>query len=303
MHHHLLMDGWSMPILLQEVFACYETLSLNQALQLPPARGFRDYIAWIAKQDNHKAEEFWKKALKGFSSPTPFFVDTLPKQQKQTGQGQKVFHVTERITQRLGELGKQNKLTLNTLVQGAWGILLNRYSGEDDVLFGAVVSGRPAELPGVDTMVGIFINTLPVRICFNEDESLLECLNELQANQADQRQYEYTPLAKIQQWSDVEAGQALFESILVFENFPVEQVLEQQNKGSLKVVDVMSSEQTNFPMTLIVSPGEQLTLEILYSKERFEDHVIDRLFGHFEKILARMIETMAQPVLNIPLLT
>ncbi len=306
LHHHLLLDGWSLPVLLKEVFGCYEALSLKQEINLPMSKPYRDYILWLVKQDMKEAENFWRETMQGFTTPTPFFVDTLPKQPDATdaeSKGKQHYFIDEALTQKLNGLVKMQKLTLNTLLQGAWSVLLNRYSGEDDILFGAVVSGRPAELAGIDNMVGLFINTLPVRVSFDKTQTLQACLQKLQVNQVDQRQYEYTPLAKIQQWSQIEPGLPMFESLLVFENFPVDRVLNSQQQGSVRITDVMAHEQTNFPLTLVVSPGKQISLDLSYDPERFQPAMIERLLQHLEMILKAFPAYLKRPVTDIPLLT
>src|SRR5205085_10607048 len=161
------------------------------------------------------------------------------------------------------------RLTVNTLVQAAWAILLGRHAGERDVVFGATVSGRPPELPGVEEMVGLFINTLPVRVKLSPDETALTLMRRLRAEQAEAQQYEYSPLVKIQEWSEVARGTPLFKSILVFENYPLDRAAVKQ-KLSFDIQDVRSFEKTNYPLTLVVMPGAELRLELLYDGNRFD---------------------------------
>ena len=190
-HHHLLVDGWSVPILLGEVFAYYEALRRGEELNLEPSRSYRDYISWLHRQDLAKAETFWREYLKGLTAPTPLglanAVSSTPTSDKKCGD--ELISLSTETTSALQSLARCHQLTLNTLVQGAWSILLSRLSGESDVLFGATVAGRPAEVPGSEKMIGIFINTLPVRVRVSSDHSIITWLKQLQEQQAELRQY------------------------------------------------------------------------------------------------------------------
>lgn len=304
-HHHLLMDGWSLPTVIKEVFANYEANRLGQEVTLPPTRPYRDYINWLQKQSEEEAEKFWKKALSGFTAPTPLGIDSvvlrkLPQDEKQFGDI-KIF-LSEETTTALQNLARQHQLTMNTLVQGAWSILLGRYSGEEDVVFGATVSGRPAELDNVESMVGLFINTLPVRANVGSDLKLSEWLKQLQAQQVEMRQFEYSSLVQIQGWSDVPRDMPIFESILVFENYPVDTTLREQNT-SLKAKNIRSMEQTNYPITLVASPGRELFLQIAYDRNRIDDDSAKRLMDHITVLLQSFSENQEQPLNRLPILT
>jgi NRPS condensation-like uncharacterized protein len=164
-HHHLLLDGWSVPLLIKEMAAYYEAYCKGEELELARPRPYRDYIAWLGRQDEGEAERFWCEELKGFSAPTKLGIDrgtsaTPIIDEFQTQQ----MSLSEELTGQLRELGHQEKITLNTIIQGAWALLLSRYSGESRVVFGTTVSGRPAELAGVERMVGLFINTVPLSV-------------------------------------------------------------------------------------------------------------------------------------------
>jgi hypothetical protein len=252
-HHHLLFDGWSMSLLLKEVMIFYQAFCQGQDVQLPPSRPYRDYIAWLQQQDTAEAERFWRQTLRGFIAPTPLTVDRAIEGEE--GCSEQETWLSVETTAALQSLARQHQLTLSTLVQGAWALLLSRYSGLEDVVFGATVSGRPAELAGVESMVGLFINTLPVRIQVPPQASVLAWLKTLQTQLVKVRQYEYSALVQIQEWSDVPRNVPLFESILVFENYPVADSLRQQ-QTSLKVEDVHSVEQTNYPLTVVSATGD-----------------------------------------------
>ncbi|MBI5302092.1 MAG: amino acid adenylation domain-containing protein [Chloroflexi bacterium] len=301
-HHHALLDGWSVPIVLQEVFAFYHARCRNQALQLPPPRPYRDYIVWLRKQDLRQAEDFWRRTLKGFTAPTPLIVDRAIKNADAAHSAEVETRLSLATTNVLQSVARQNRLTLNTLVQGAWALLLSRYSGEEDVVFGATVSGRPAELPGAETMVGLFINTLPVRVRVTPNLPVVAWLQELQTQQVELRQYEYTPLVQIQSWSEAPRGLSLFDSILVFENLPVSDSLREQD-DDLEILNYRSVEQTNYPLTAVAGPSSELMLKIVYDNERFDQPTITRMLGHWRTLLEGIAENPSQSLAALPLLT
>src|SRR5262249_55783689 len=183
--------------------------ALGHESELAPVRPYRDYIAWLLRQNVQQAEQFWRAYLAGFTTP-----NRLPGQREASPTGceylvTQQLHLSATETSSLQELARQQQVTLNTIFQGAWALLLNRYSGDEDVIFGATTTGQPGELMGVETMIGVFINTLPVRVRIFPDTPLSEWLRQLQAEQVQARQYEYTPLVQIQTWSQIPAGQSL----------------------------------------------------------------------------------------------
>src|SRR5215213_2909302 len=199
-HHHLLIDGWSGALLLREVFNAYEALRRGEQVPAEPRRPFRDYITWLDRQDLSKAEAFWRENLKGFDAPTPLVIDHASADidggpeavgEKTEAIGESKVQLSKETTGRLQSLARKHGLTLNTMLVGAWALLLNRYSQEETVVFGATVAGRPPSLPGVETMVGLLINTLPIRVCIDEEAELLGWLKVLQAEQVELREYEY----------------------------------------------------------------------------------------------------------------
>ena len=300
-HHHILLDGWSLPLLLQEVFALYETLRRSQDISLEPPRPYRDYIVWLKQQNLAEAETFWQKTLQGFAAPTPLVVDRgLDGQDEQYADQEIRLPANE--TAELRALARQHQLTLNTLVQGAWSLLLSRYSGEKDVVFGATVSGRPPDLPGSEFMIGLFINTLPVRVRVPPGEPLLSWLKQLQAHQVELRGYEYSPLVQIQGWSDVPRDQPLFKSILVFENYPTSTSV-QTHEASLEIQDIHSIEQTNFPLTIVAGAEKEMLLRIVYDTHLFEDDTIGRMLGHLQTLLQGMAANPERRLSELPLLT
>ena len=301
--HHILLDGWSFPIILQELFTLYEAGVRGFPARLPFSRPYGDYIAWIQNQDKNKAAVYWGDLLTGFTSPTPLVVDRKIAAPTAAATYEiQDMALSAEDTEALRTLVRQNQLTLNTVVQGAWALLLSRYSGEQDVVFGATVSGRPHELPGSEKMVGLFINTLPARILVEPEASLLPWLQRIQTQQVQTRQFEYSALVDVQSWSDVQRDVSLFDSILVFENYPVSDALAEQ-RGSLEIRDVQSSEQTNYPLTVVAAPGRVLGIRIAFDQQRFEPTTITRMLEHLQTLLKAIIAQPDRRISSLPLLT
>jgi amino acid adenylation domain-containing protein/non-ribosomal peptide synthase protein (TIGR01720 family) len=285
--HHLLIDGWSVPLVLNEVFACYDAFVRDQELDLPQPRPYRDYIIWLKQQDLAAAESFWRKTLAGFRAPTRLGVDhPFGPNAEAVRYASYEIQLTETTSTALQVLVRQHGLTLNTVVQGAWALLLSCYSGERDVVFGAIVAGRPPDLAGVENMIGVFINTVPVRTHIRPDAALLSWLESLQTQQVEARQYEYVSLVQVQGWSEVPRGLPLFESIIVFENHLAATVgLAPGDHASLTIRDLRGIEQNNYPITLIARPDQGLALQISYDCRRFDAVVIERMLGHLQALL------------------
>jgi non-ribosomal peptide synthetase component F len=180
-----------------------------------------------------------------------------------------------------------------TIVMGAWAFLLSRHSGQRDVLFGVVTSGRPPNLDGVESMIGLFVNTLPMRVRVPSSDSIRTWLEEIQRQQLEIQKYDYSPLAEVQQWSDIARSEQLFESIFAFENFPV---TPNTHETDLNISLVTAFEKTNYPLTIMAGAGTQLTLRLLYDDLRIDHATIKRLLRHFESLLENMALGFDRPV-------
>ena len=308
-HHHILIDGWSAPIVLNDFLSFYVSYRDGTKLELPVQRPYRDYIAWLAKQDRQKAEIHWRKLLQGFKSPTPLGLERVVPQAETPGNsastadsGDQTLELGAKLLSSLQELGRKQRLTLNTIVQGAWAILLNRYSGEEDLVYGATVSGRPAELEGSDGIVGLFINTLPVRVRIDSAARVIDLLREMQEQQVETRQYEYSRLVDVQTWSDVGAGKALFNSIFVFENYPVRKI-SGETSNALKVGDLSFHQKTNYALTIAAGLGDKLALRALYDSRKYTAETIRRLLGHLANLLTEIAASPEQQTSALEILS
>lgn len=303
-HHHLLLDGWSLPLIFQEVISYYKAFSQSESLFLAQPRPYRDYIAWLQQQDLSQAEAFWREKLKGFAAPTRLWVDQNPGQlpNQEASYEQQKIKLSVATTTALKSLAQQQHLTPNILIQGAWALLLSCYSGELDIVFGAAVSGRPYTLMNVESMVGNFINTLPVRVQVNSEEFLLPWLKQIQAQQLESQQYEYSPLVEVQGWSEVPRGVPLFETLLVFENYPLDLSLQGQIEN-LQIRSVDGFQKTNYPLELTVEVGAEFCLSLAYSCHRFDTATVTRMLGHLQNLLQSIVANPDQRLEELSLLT
>jgi amino acid adenylation domain-containing protein len=303
-HHHILLDGWSLPLLLNEVLVCYEAFRQDRAVQLEQPRPFSDYIVWLQNQDQSQAEQFWRQTLQGFTTPSILAYDrSLPVHSQAAPQFADVrMTLSAQATGALHAFARQHGLTINTLVQGAWALLLSQYTTASDVLFGTTVAGRPADLTGVESMIGLFINTQPVRVQVPPTMQVLPWLQQVQSQQAALWRYQHTPLVEIQRWSELPPGQPLFESILVFENYPLSDVTR-RSEGSVQIAEVCSYEQTNYSLTVVAVPGAELGLQISYDCRRFSTDQATRYLEHLRLLLSALIAYPAQRLADLPTLT
>jgi amino acid adenylation domain-containing protein/non-ribosomal peptide synthase protein (TIGR01720 family) len=303
--HHLIFDGWCFALLLTEVFTLYEAAVSGGEAHLPPSRPYREYIAWLAEREETEAERYWQQVLRGFTAPTPLPFDRPTGMSGAHGSRPEDYYERKTLLApqqmaALEALAQRLQVTLNTLVQGAWALLLSHYAQTSDVVFGAVVSGRPAELPGVESMVGLFINTLPVRVEIPDGKLTSDWLVRLQASQFEQRQYQWTPLARIQTLAGF-AGEPLFASLLAFENYPVDASVSER-LGKLRIDEVELGERTNYPLTLTVVARGDLTLRLIADR-RFEPATAQGMLGHIAHLLEAFTASPERPPRSLPFLS
>ncbi|PMB33467.1 non-ribosomal peptide synthetase, partial [Fischerella thermalis CCMEE 5319] len=304
--HHILMEGWSVNWLWKEFYDFYNAFCQGQDLYLERPRPYREYIAWLQQQDLDKAEAFWRQKLKGFTLPTPILIGKTSadfSDPKKDYERQEIV-MSATITTALKSFARKYQLTLNIVMKGAWALLLSRYSQQSDIVFGSTSSGRPTALAEAESMVGLFINTLPLRVQVDSNAFVSSWLKKLQAEEVQMREYEYSPLTKIQQWSEIPRGLQLFDSILVFDNELVD-----YNQGSIVqsvgVVESRSSfDWTNYPLTVKVVPqSDLLNLCISYDTRHFDSATISRMLGHLETLLEGFVANPEGRLRELPMLT
>ncbi|MEU9304038.1 amino acid adenylation domain-containing protein, partial [Streptomyces sp. NPDC048269] len=286
-NHHILLDGWSMPVLVRELFALYA--HGGEAATLPRVTPYRDYLAWLARQDRVAAEEAWKQVLHGLDEPTLVH----PAATAGSGVPERIaVELPEGLTARLTEHARAGGFTLNTFFQAAWAVVLGQLTGRDDVVFGGTVSGRPADLPGVESMVGLFINTLPVRVQLDPAEPVGGLLGRLQEQQAGLMPHQYLGLTDLQQLSGL--GE-LFDTLVVFENYPLDaDVLELP--GGLNVSGIDGRDATHYPLILTAVPGARLQLRLDYRTDLYDRATADALLDRVVRVLASAVDRYTEPV-------
>ena len=300
--HHVLLDGWSVFQVLSDVFACHAALVDGGPLELAARPPFRDYLQWLGERDSGEAEQYWRRVLAGLESPTPLPYDRAPASTHATRSAQWLsVQLGEAVSDGLSEFARRHRVTLNAVVQGAWALLLSRYSGRRDVCFGATVSGRPADLPAVDDIAGIFINTLPVRVEVDDAATVAAWLQELQSAQAEARRFDFAALAQLQAWSDMPGGVGLFDSIVVFENYPMNDDAAAAHGLRLRELDAV--EATNYPLSLVVLPGRRLTVELGYDPALFDPATVERIAGHLAHAVEAIVADPEVTVARLDVLT
>lgn len=301
--HHILLDGWSQALVLKEVFLLYEMLCCGEDIdygektRLERRAPYARYIHWLQKQDLSRAESFWRALLQNFHAPTPLMAGwvTCRLPNHQIDHQEDGIQLSMTTTAGLQALVQQHSLTVNTLVQGLWALLLGRYSGQQDVVFGVTVSGRPPDLADVEAIVGLFINTLPMRVYLSPHDYLLPWLKGLQHQQMELSQYEYSSLIDVHGWSGVPRSQPLFESIVVFENYPKD-VFARAHESSLQVSDIRSYIQNSLPLTIRAVPDREFALQVMYDRHRIGARMAGQLLRHFELLLTYIA---TQPAISL----
>jgi amino acid adenylation domain-containing protein/non-ribosomal peptide synthase protein (TIGR01720 family) len=285
--HHLLLDGWSTSIVMGEVLRHYAGDSL------PPITGhYRDYISWLVAQDSQATEAFWREQLTSLEAPTRL-VNSLPPQETGVGYDEVTLAFDIKETTALNDFAKINRVTMNTLVQGAWSLLLSRYCGQNTVAFGGTVAGRPDSIAGINEQVGLFINTLPVIVNTNPAQKVGEWLQALQSQNITAREYEHTQLSDVQRWAG-HGGEGIFDSIVVFENYPVAEALKAGAPDGLVFGETGSREETNYPLTLTVTYSDKLIVGFNYDSAHYDNKTIEQLSQHLSSVLVQLIVSESQ---------
>lgn len=286
-HHHLLLDGWSVGLMMREIFQVYQALSRGEQAPLPARRPFRDYIGWLRQQDPAAAEPYWRRVLGGFRRPTPLPAPL----NSSTGEipldyDLRLIRLSPELTARLKAFAQQNRLTLVTLVYGAWALYLARTSGERDVAFGTTVSGRSPSLAGVDSIMGCLINTLPVRVSADPEAGLVPWLQALQKSLVELRLHDYTPLADVLGWAEIPRRVPLFETLVIFESFSSEASFVMSHNGFFQ--------RAHYPLTLVSSPDPVVTLRLGFEPSRFPASRALEVLYDLEALLTAMAEDPVQ---------
>ena len=308
-NHHILIDAWCRSLLMSDFFEIYSALGEQRAPQLATPPRYRDYISWLQQQDLQQANAWWQRNLQGFEQTT-YIPSDRPFLREHAGDsgGMRVGDCYTRLQARDGarlrELAQRHQLTLNTFTQAAWALVLRRFSGERDVVFGVTVAGRPVALPQMQQTVGLFINSVALRVQMPADGQALsvrQWLHTLLEHNMELREYEYLPLVTIQECSELPKGQPLFDSLFVFENAPVDLSVLDRAQG-LNATSDSGRTHTNFPLTAVCYPGDELGLHLSYDQRFFERSSVERLLSEFKRLLLALMDGFHGDMADLPLL-
>ncbi|HEY1107666.1 MAG TPA: condensation domain-containing protein, partial [Opitutaceae bacterium] len=303
-YHHILLDARSMVPLFSDVMACYEALASGEPTSFSrPAPRFSAFAQWLQSVDHARAETFWREHLRGFSTPTTLPIARMSLDAANDhGSADLVEKLSESATTQLRRAAERHAVTLNTLVQAAWALVLSRYSGEDEVVFGALRACRHVPVEGAADMVGLLINTVPVRSRATDATPVTEWLQGLRRQWVAFRDHEHTPLSRVQAWSDVPVGHALFDTLLNFQETSWEAALQGLGgKWAQRRLEIRS--RTGYPLAIDVYGGSALMLRAFYERNRFEAAAIARLLGHFRTALEALAADACQTVGDLSLLS
>ncbi|WP_339239210.1 plipastatin non-ribosomal peptide synthetase PpsC [Bacillus sp. PS217] len=299
-HHHILMDGWCLGIVIKDFLHIYQALGKGQFPDLPPVQPYGTYIKWLMQQDREEAAEYWKKRLQHFEKASP-----LPKRTNQMSDGtlqQITFTIPEKETSELQKIAAACGATLNTVFQALWGIMLQKFNRRDDAVFGSVISGRPSELKDVENMVGLFINTIPIRVQ-SDFLSFSDLVSRMQKDMTEVEAYSYFPLYDIQAQSALK--QELIDHIIVFENTPTQQEIEELNQAGsfdFSVKDFEMEEVTNYRCSVKVIPGRTLYVRIHFHTGAYQPNMMSEIKDYLLHMISDVISDPSLPVSKMTLL-
>ncbi|MEV5832056.1 amino acid adenylation domain-containing protein [Nocardia sp. NPDC052112] len=297
--HHILIDGWSTPLLIRELLVLYASDSDTAAL--PSVRPYRDYLMWLNDQDRAGAETVWAQALEGVAEPT-LLAPADRGRRSIAAAGEVRVQLDEDRTAALVTVAHHQETTLNTIVQAAWALVLANATAREDVVFGTTVSGRPPQLPGIESMIGLFVNTVPVRVRLDHRETLAQLLRRIQTEQAALLDHQHLGLARIQQ---VSGPGAMFDTVTVFESYPVDRagLSEDVDIAGMHVRDIQGRDAAHYPLGLIAHHDNQLHLTFEYLPELFTREQIDALADRVLRVLDTVAANIDLPLTELLLLS
>ncbi|KYG94634.1 non-ribosomal peptide synthetase, partial [Paenibacillus polymyxa] len=288
--HHIVMDGWCLSLINKEVFESYAALQEGRVPELAPAVPYSRFIEWLEAQDAKAATDYWSSYLSGYEQQTALPAVKSGRKSGGNTASDWVTVLERELTLRVEETAKRYQVTMNTLLQTVWGIVLQKYNNHSDVVFGSVVSGRPSDIIGVEDIIGLFINTIPVRILSEVGESFAEVMKKTQEQALASHAYDTYPLFEIQALTDQK--QDLINHIMVFENYPVDEQVEElgsDGQDTFPISNVVAAEQTNYDLSLVVMPGECIKIRFMYNALSYDQTGIKRLHGHFVNLLEQVL--------------
>ncbi|OBI51349.1 hypothetical protein A5707_13990 [Mycobacterium kyorinense] len=280
-YHHIVLDGWSLPILLQEIFASY------YGQRLPAAGSYRRFVTWLADRDVDAAQTAWREVLAGFDTPTL----VAPRGRSRRGRrATESFRLPAETTSAVNELARSCRTTVNTVLQAAWAQVLMWLTGHHDVAFGVAVSGRSVEVAGAESMVGLLINTVPVRATITPETTIADLLDQLQNDHSDTLDHQHLALNEIHRAT---GHDQLFDTLFVYQNYPVETAAKLTNNG-LAITEFNGREYNHYPLTLQAMPGTELVLRVEFDTDVFDAKRIHKVIDRFQRVLVAMTDDSVQ---------
>ena len=287
--HHIIMDGWSIGMIIFEFNEFYNSFEDNRSPQLPARKPYKNYIKWLEKKDKIEAGNYWNQYLKGYEQLSTLSLQNISRKSGYYKKEEITLRLNDRVTQKLKAVSEKWGVTLNTVIQALWGVMLAKYNGVNDVVFGAVVSGRPSEIEGVESITGLFINTIPVRVSYDKGEKFADIIKRLHYNSVQSIPYQYHPLASIQSSSLLK--QNLLDHIIVFENYLLaEQIEERKGSAMFEISKVSIFEQTNYDLNLIVKPGLSLSFRFDFNTAVYETGFVIKISKQLEHLINQILD-------------
>ncbi|MEC1022070.1 bacitracin non-ribosomal peptide synthetase BacA [Bacillus paralicheniformis] len=303
-HHHILLDGWCLGIVMSELFSLYGKIMKGESRQLKEPKPYGDYIKWLEKQDQEEAAAYWKEYLKGYETRAELPVFNRGATSEEYGGKEKVISFSKELTAKIARIAKTHHVTINTVLQGIWSMILAKYNNTDEVVFGTVVSGREAPVDGIEEMVGLFIHTIPTRISFEGARSFKEVLKKTQAESIESNRYSYMNLSEIQDLSEMK--RELITHVMAFQNYAFDEELFRSQSGEtgFELEGVHGKERTNYDFNLTgVLEDEQLKLKLTFNENVYDNTIIETLEKHIITVAEQVAEDETQTLRDINLVS
>ncbi|WP_051569069.1 non-ribosomal peptide synthase/polyketide synthase [Alkaliphilus transvaalensis] len=299
-NHHIIMDGWCLNIIISDLIKIYNQLNKGEELNLETPPQYSTYVEWLTKQNTKEANRYWREYLDGFreASKLPYEEKTTIKEYKNSSH---LLELSKKDTKAIEDLAKRNNVTVNNVMQSIWGIQLQKYNNVGDSVFGYVVSGRNGEVAGIEEMVGLFINTLPLRIRSGDNPSYKEILEQVNNSYLENSNYEYYSLADIQGASEVKEN--LIDSIMVFQNYPINTTEINNKENSFEIIGLKGVEHTNYNFNIIIIHQDVITIKFAYNENKYLKENVEKISSHFESILKSITEIEEIKIKDIELVS
>ena len=297
-YHHILLDGWSLPLLMNDLMQLYRGLASGQSEDSAPPTQFGRHIAWLMAREQQSSEPFWRQVLAGLEQPT---LIAAPQANEAGGAYRELWHAASSEWEaRVTQAARQGGVSLSSFFQAAWALFLSLSGHGDDVVFGTTMSGRDSGVDGIEHMVGLFINTLPLRLRLTPHMSVQGLLQAAQQAQVDVLEHGHDRLVDVQRWSELEEGSALFDSVLVIENYPASRPSDDDE--GLQLVDLRYLEHSHYPVTLAVLPEDGLRIKLDYDPSRLDDEAAATLLARWVRVIGALADDLERPIGTLTLM-